>query len=669
MSTTIKSTALDFNNIKNNLKSYLANKDEFKDYNFEGAALSNILDVLAYNTHINGLIANFALNESYLSTAQLRSSAVSLSEGLGYVPDTKTSSQAKIRIYFTNTDTTRTKKITLPAYTKFTSEVDDVTYTFSTIESVEAEDDGTGFYEFKTAAGSNQITVYEGDVKTKTFLVGEVIDNPVYIIPDPNLDADTAIVKVYKDTTGNDFSTYSNIVKSRSISSRTTIYILRESPNGNFELSFGDGETFGIAPVAGNRIEIQYISTNGQVANGATSFAPVSQLTAGNITVSLNTTTFTNSTGGDDKESIASIKKNAPFQYATQNRMVTATDYTSLILKQYSTLIKDITTFGGQDALEPEFGAVFTSILFEDDVDEATKASTKIDIEGLAEQVAISGFNIRFADPVTTFIELDTFFQFNSTLTDQTLNAITSSVKETISNYFSNTVGGFGQSFRRSNLLTLVDDVSSAVLSSRANIRMQQRFVPSSPNLIAVINNLTSNRIANDSVTLNYVVNLVTSNQHDKAATFLINNKYATSSNFNTVRTELLGASVSTSQTMKFPVSIATTDDDEYIISSSSFVYNNKTCKIQNKLSSNDLQIVLVSGAEVVVDNIGSFDSVLGTATVNYFNPQSIIGGFTYVKLAAVPANQSAITPTRNDLLVYDADASTTKAVSTNALN
>jgi len=669
MSTTIKSTALDFNNIKNNLKSYLANKDEFRDYNFEGSALSNILDVLAYNTHINALIANFALNESYLGTAQLRSSAVSLSEGLGYVPDTKTSSQAKIRIYFTSTDVNRTKKITLPAYTKFTTEVDDITYTFHTIQSIEAEDDGTGFYEFKTTSGSNRITIYEGEVKTKTFIVGEVTDNPVYIIPDPNIDADTAIVRVYTDTTGNDFSTYSNIVNARSISSRTTVYILRESPNGNFELSFGDGETFGIAPVAGNRIEIQYISTNGAAANGATTFTPVSQLTADNITVTLNTTTFTNSTGGDEKESIASIKKNAPFQYASQNRMVTASDYTALILKQYSTLIKDITTFGGQDALEPEFGAVYTSILFEDGVDDQTKATTKINIENLAEQVAISGFNIRFTDPVKTFIELDTFFQFNPNLTDQTINAITSNVKETISNYFTNTVGGFGQSFRRSNLLTLVDDVSTSVLSSRANVRMQQRFIPSAPNLIVVINNLTNSRLANDSNTLNYIVKLVTSGQFDKAATFLINNEYATSSNFNTVRDSLSSASVSTSQTMKFPVSIATTDDDEYIITSSSFVYSNRTCKIQNKLSSNDLQIVIVSGKEVVVDNIGSFNSVLGTVTVNYFNPQAIVGGLNYIKLGAVPANQSAITPFRNDLLEYDADASTTKAVTTNALN
>ena len=275
-----------------------------------------------------------------------------------------------------------------------------------------------------------------------------------------------------------------------------------------------------------------------------------------------------------------------------------------------------------------------------------------------------------FTTSTSTFTA--TFTISTSTCTStftSTFTTSTSTVTSTVANYFSDTVGGFKQSFRRSNLLTLVDDVSTAVLSSRANVRMQQRFVPSSPNLIVVINNITTNRIANDSDTLNYVVKLVTSGQYDKATTFLINNEYATSSNFNTVRSELLSASISTAQTMKFPVPIATKDDDEYIITSSSFVYNNKTCIIRNKLSTNDLEIVQAAGTEVIVDNIGSFDSVLGTVTVNYFNPQTIIGGFTYVKLAAVPANQSAITPTRNDLLVYDADASTSKAVATNALN
>ena len=155
MATTIQSSALDFNNIKNNLKTYLENKDEFADYNFEASGLSNILDVLAYNTHLNALIANFALNESYLSTAQLRSSVISLAESVGYIPDTKTSSQAKIRVFFNTSTVNRDTTIALPAYTKFTTSVDDVTYTFQTIETYYATDDGNGFYEFKTVDGSN----------------------------------------------------------------------------------------------------------------------------------------------------------------------------------------------------------------------------------------------------------------------------------------------------------------------------------------------------------------------------------------------------------------------------------------------------------------------------------------------------------------------------------
>ena len=62
MATTIKSTQLDFDTIKTSLKDYLKAKTEFSDYNFEGSGLNNILDVLAYNTHLNGLIANFSLN-------------------------------------------------------------------------------------------------------------------------------------------------------------------------------------------------------------------------------------------------------------------------------------------------------------------------------------------------------------------------------------------------------------------------------------------------------------------------------------------------------------------------------------------------------------------------------------------------------------------------------
>lgn len=666
--TTIKSSALDFDNIKSNLKDYLSNRDEFKDYNFEASGLSNILDVLAYNTHLNALIANFALNESYLPTAQLRSSVVSLSEGIGYVPDTDTAAQAKVRLTFNTTAAGRDQTVSLPAYTKFTSNVDDVSYTFQTVESFTATDDGTGFYEFKTNDGSNQISLFEGTLKTKTFLVGEYIDNPVYVIPDGTIDADTVTVKVYTSATASDFTTYQNIVNVTSIGANSTIYILKESPNGFFELSFGDGETFGIAPQAGNRIEVEYLSVKGAPANGATTFVPVSQFTSGVISSDINVVTFINSIGGQEKESIESIRKNAPFSYATQNRMVTAEDYSSLILQSYSTLIEDIASWGGEDAVEPEFGAVYISILFESGVTASTISATKQSIRDLAAQLSIVSFNIRFVEPVQTFIEIDTFFQFNPKLTDLTLNAVQDQVDNIIRGYFDENTGGFKQAFRRSNLLSLVDESSPSVLSSRSNIRMQQRFVPSAPSLISVINSLLIDPNTTSTDQINNIVDLVTRQRYNDAANYMVLNDLS-AENTTYIRSQLSNTKVSNSQKLQFPVAIAAADDDEYIISSNEFTFQGQICILRNKLSSNTIQIIAIAGNIVLVDNIGNFNPVTGVVTINYFNPTSISAGLTFIKLAAVPSNQSALAPTRNEILNFDVDRSTTTAITVSAIN
>ena len=137
MATTIKSSALDFDTIKANLKNYFAQQSEFSDYDFEASGLNNILDVLAYNTHINGLTANLALNEAFLNTAQLRSSALSHAANLGYYPRSKTCSQAVVNITASTTDTV-TGSATLPMFTAFTSTIDNVTYTFNTVNETTA---------------------------------------------------------------------------------------------------------------------------------------------------------------------------------------------------------------------------------------------------------------------------------------------------------------------------------------------------------------------------------------------------------------------------------------------------------------------------------------------------------------------------------------------------
>ena len=613
MATTIKSTALDFANIKSNLKTFLQNSTEFADYDFEASGLSNILDVLAYNTHVNALTANFALNESFLGTAQLRSSVVSLATGIGYVPDTKTSAKGTVGVTLNLAGVSgRPSTIDLPRNHRFAATVNDVSYVFQTTAIHTAEDDGNGTYVFKTTDNETAIPIFEGTQKTKTFLVGEFNEADVYIIPDISLDADSALVTVTEGTTA---TTFINITAATTISSDSTIYILKEAPNGFYQLSFGGNGILGKSPAAGSTITVSYISTKGAEANSAKAFTATDTVTVLGTARTLTVVTTAAAIGGGEKETIESIRTNAPFQYATQNRMVTPEDYTAIILRNFSTLINDICSWGGQDNPEPKFGTVFSAIDFEDDVTAATIASTKTSIENLVKQLAVISFNVEFADPVKTFIETDLFYQINPDLTPLSSNAITNNIKTIKADYFTTNTGKFKKAFRRSALLTLVDEVSSAVLSSRANIRMQQRITP----------------------TIN------------------------TSNSFTLTFPGIIAV----------PAAKAIPVEADLIVKSTTFLVDGVICRIQNEqyanVATNKLQVVASGTDTVIVDNIGSFSTTSGVLSIVAFKPTALQGGSGFIKISVVPANQSAIVPERNNIINYDADASNISAVATEA--
>lgn len=596
MATTIKSTALDFDTIKNNLKTYFQAQPEFADYNFEGSGLSNILDVLAYNTHYNALVASFALNESFLGTAQLRSSMVSLSEGIGYIPDSRNASQAIINLNITFTGINRPQKITLDTGLIFSSSVENKAYQFQTIEALEAVDNGSGFYSFTTSAGSPNIPIYEGISRSKKFMVGQYIDAQVYVIPDLNLDLNTCVVKVFESPSSGVFTLYSNLTEAVTLANSSTFYLLKESPNGYFDLSFGNGTALGKIPVPGNMIQVDYLSCSGPDANGATTFTtnitlpsvPVNDYNVDQII------TVSNSAGGSYKEDIESIRRNAPYLYAAQNRMVTADDYAALVLRQYSSLITDIAAWGGQDNIKREFGKIFLSILFNTELDEGTIEHTKTGIKLLADQLSVLSFTLDFAEPEITYLETGISFDFNTTLTDLPLGTMQQLVKNVSIQYFEDNLGKFSQTFRLSNLLTDVDNVSTAVLSSSADIKMQQRVIP----ILSFDNDFT----------------------------------------------------------LRYPVAIKNPDDEFYRVTSSAFVYNTRNVKLKNKLSSNILQIVDDTNGQVLADNVGIYAG--NTIQLTSFAPTAILGGVNYIKISAVPGNSNTITTKNNEVLFHDVDAS-----------
>lgn len=631
MSTTIASTKLDFQQIKDALKTHFIEAGEFNDYDFEGAALSNLLDVLAYNTHYNALIANFSLNESYLSTAQLRNSVVSLAESIGYIPNSMKSAEAVVTLTINlagvpNLSSTFELK---PGELVLQGSKDGIDYTFSNRETLVANSKGTGVYTFLPQTGGEgsietssikPIRVFEGLEKTQQFLVGSSLD-AVYVIPDESIDISTAIVRVFENqSTANlgvndgDNVTYTALEKATTIDEASNLYVLRESPNQFFELTFGNGNSLGKAPIAGNVIDVNYLRTNGSVANGITSLRVTSTITLGTYTVdpaNIALSVTSKSAGGGTKESIESIRKNAPFQYASQNRMVTALDYSALILKNYSTFIDDIKSWGGEDDPRPRYGAVFTSIVFKDGLSNATITEVRNGIRELADSFSIVSFDLEFTDPETTYISTETFFQFNPSLTGLSQSNVISAVERNIASYFTENTGKFDQNFRRSRMLDVVDDTDASVLSSRSNVKIQRRILPT----LAIADNYD----------------------------------------------------------VKFPAALRSpAASDSPTITSSLFVYKNQLCTIRNKLNSrtlaspagqspavyttapsNKLEVVTLSG-KVVQDNVGYYEPASGRVYVQNLTVQSVAGSVKYIKIFAVPANESVVVAELNNILKWD---------------
>ena len=604
--TTIKSTALDFTAIKNNLKVFLSQQDEFTDYNFEASGLSSVLDVLAYNTHYNGLIANFALNESYLGTAQLRSSLVSLAEGIGYIPDSMNASQGIINLSLNlESLTNRPTVVTLASGVKFDAVVDGTSYVFQTQEEIKARDNGSGSYSFTTADNVADIKVFEGTSTTKTFNITAQTENAAYIIPDEKIDIDTAIVRSFETPSSTAFVTFTDLRKATSLTSTSTVYILKETPKGEYELTFGNRTVLGRSPVAGNKVTVEYLSVSGADANGAKVFTPQNQVTVNDQNFTLQVSTVSNSFGGSDKETMESIRTTAPFQYATQNRAVTAEDYATLVQRNFGSLLSDISSFGGEDALEPEFGVIFLSLLFSNAIEndtisgEAIKQATKDSIVSLFKDLSVASFDIKFTDPIISFIETNVFFQFNPNLTTLTENTIKDNVQNTVAQYFADNTGKFKQSFRRSNLLTLIDSVSPAILSSRMEVKMQRRFTPT---LTAIQNH-----------------------------------------------------------TLRYPQNIADTDDVNFRVTSTPFTFSGKTCIVRNRLNSNILEVFDTVNTEVIVDNVGSYTT--DTVSIVGLQVDAIPSGDTFIKVSVVPENQSFVTPLRQDVLNHDVSNSLVEVV------
>lgn len=601
---TINTADLDFNDIKSKLKTYLRNSGEFDDYDFNASGLSNILDVLAYNTHVNALIANLSINESFLSTSQLRASVIGHAETLGYTVKSRTAARATLDVSIVVPDAPGT--FTLDAGTEFLTSIDDIGYRFFTLTPHTAQNEG-GVFNF------TNIQVAEGVVKTRTFIANSS-DDVSYIIPDENIDTSTLSVRVFDNATSPDFLAYQDLRTSITINDDSTVYMVNEAPNGYYELMFSDGNVLGKRPVQGNVIRVSYISTQHIEGNGAKNFT-LNDFAGEGYTIT--TTTVSSSAGGSERETMSSIKLNAPRAYTAQNRLVTADDYMALIQARHSNYIRDVISWGGNDNLPPQYGKVFVSLNFRDGVGEDVRTAEKTRIQQeLASNLSIMSIDLEFVDPQETFLELQTVFNIDPLKVTQS-QTLETDVKSLVNTYVQTELNTFGSTFRRSNLLSQIDNLSPAILNSRMTVRMQQRI------------DITA---------------LIAAKEAQLAE--------------NGVLPEDFETYYESDHIVNFPVVLAEPDKDDHTVVSSVFKSNGLNVVIKNKLGTNQLQLLDLNDV-VKIANIGTYNAAKGQVEIRSLlvDKDSYIGDG--IKISVLPANQSTISPLRNYIITQDEDLST----------
>jgi hypothetical protein len=457
-------TEMDFDQIKANLKTFLRAQSTLADYDYEGSALSTIIDVLAYNTFYNAFNANLNINEIFLDTAQVRNNVVSHAKSLGYLPRSTTSPFASLNVTV-NAPSGSPSSLSMAKGTTFQTTIDNKNYTFINLEAQTIQP-VSGVYTF------SGVQVNQGTLRTQEFIVDDTSTSQKYEIPDINIDTATLIVKVKTNAGSSDFEVHTLVTNIVDVTSATNAYFLQEGVDGKYEIYFGDG-VFGKKLSAGNIVQIEYLITDGEAANNSTVFSLTGSI-EGNTNV--NITLASAAGGGAVREAVDSIKFNAPLSFLSQNRVVTADDYKAIVKNNY-TNAETVSVWGGEEQAVPEYGKVFLSIK-PGNAETLTEVQKQFIKDSILKTKNLVSITPEIVDPDYTYIKLEVFFKYDPNLTSLTAGELKDKVIATITNYNNTNLKKFDGVFRASQVTTAVDATNPAILNTIQRVFVQKRLYP-----------------------------------------------------------------------------------------------------------------------------------------------------------------------------------------------
>jgi hypothetical protein len=467
----LRVTELDFDTIKNNLKAFLKQQNEFTDYDFEGSGLNILLDILAYNTHYNAYYLNMVANEAFLDTALLRDSVVSHAKTLGYTPHSRRSPRAIINFTVQSSSNAETS-LTIPkGYSFLSNQIDGKSYKFVTLdENFATKANGNFYFE--------NLEIFEGELLSYRF-VQDQLTNPkqIFTLPDENIDTTTITVAVSPSESNTAIITYNRVTDILDVENTSEVFYLQETRGQKYQIYFGNN-ALGKKIPDGGVVYVSYLSTNASAANKANNFVAALALSDSSFE---NLTNFvidpvSAAAGGSERESIDEIKFSSTAQYTTQNRLVTVKDYETFLKRNYPA-IDSLSVWGGEDQIPRVFGKIFISIKPKNNYFISELEKKRI-IDEIIKPKSIVSITSEIIDPDYLYILVKSTVRYDQRKTLLTSEQLKTALRNSVILYNNTFLNKFNSTFVSSRLQDEIDNTDQSIIGNEVEIKIQKKIEP-----------------------------------------------------------------------------------------------------------------------------------------------------------------------------------------------
>lgn len=335
----------DFNTLKADFITQLQNSDEFKDYNFEGANITVLIELLAYIGELNTYYMNKIAQNVYIDTADVFENVHRISTMLGYNPKGYLAPTATLKAtitqetsgeYFSPGD-----QLYVPVWSEFETE-ENVKFLTTTsyagtvsTSATSASDLLTYEFDLPVKQGTHEVLEYKG-----IDLVDNKLILPTFTFDHSKNDEDTgniAIILSINENVWTRLDDFFEDISGLSYPSLTNdVYKFSYDKYNRYIIEFSEMRN---VPADSDEIVIDVIITDGE--DGAIGANTLTQFNSSFITNTSTSTpiptdnieitnTSTSTTGGNP-EIISEIKSAAKGEIHSQKRNVTSRDYISFL--------------------------------------------------------------------------------------------------------------------------------------------------------------------------------------------------------------------------------------------------------------------------------------------------------------------------------------------------